>query len=74
MGAQVVAYDPIATENAKKILPNEVQYVSSVEGAVENADVTIIVTEWDDIKEFPIEQYIKLMKQPIVLMVVIAMV
>ncbi|MEK4840791.1 UDP-glucose dehydrogenase family protein [Bacillus sp. FSL L8-0152] len=66
MGAEVVAYDPIATENAKKILPNEVQYVSSVERAVKNADVTIIVTEWDDIKEFPIERYIKLMKQPII--------
>ncbi|MBJ8124071.1 UDP-glucose/GDP-mannose dehydrogenase family protein [Bacillus cereus] len=66
MGAEVVAYDPIATENAKKILPNEVQYVSSVERAVKNADVTLIVTEWDDIKEFPIEQYIKLMKQPII--------
>ncbi|PEC57448.1 UDP binding domain-containing protein, partial [Bacillus wiedmannii] len=26
MGAKVVAYDPIATENAKKVLPNEVQY------------------------------------------------
>ncbi|MGE6538996.1 UDP-glucose dehydrogenase family protein [Bacillus luti] len=66
MGAKVVAYDPIATENAKKILPNEVQYASSVEGAVKDADVTLIVTEWDDIKEFPIEQYIKLMKQPII--------
>ncbi|HHP5661880.1 UDP-glucose dehydrogenase family protein [Bacillus paranthracis] len=66
MGANVVAYDPIATENAKKILPNEVQYASSVEVAVKDADVTLIVTEWDDIKEFPIEQYIKLMKQPII--------
>lgn len=34
MGAKVVAYDPIATENAKRILPNEVQYVYSVEEAV----------------------------------------
>ncbi|TKI85337.1 UDP-glucose dehydrogenase family protein [Bacillus mycoides] len=66
MGAKVVAYDPIATENAKKILPNEVRYVSSVEGAVETADVALIVTEWDDIKEFPIERYIELMKQPII--------
>ena len=66
MGAKVVAYDPIATENAKRILPNEVQYVYSVEEAVKNADVAIIVTEWDDIKEFPMEQYIDLMKQPII--------
>lgn len=25
-----------------------------------------IVTEWDDIKTFPIEKYIELMKQPII--------
>ncbi|MED2124578.1 UDP-glucose dehydrogenase family protein [Bacillus thuringiensis serovar darmstadiensis] len=66
MGAKVVAYDPIATENAKRILPNEVQYVYSVEGAVKNADVVLIVTEWDEIKEFPMEQYVDLMKQPII--------
>ncbi|MEK4867679.1 UDP-glucose/GDP-mannose dehydrogenase family protein [Bacillus sp. FSL E2-8895] len=66
LGAKVVAYDPIAIENARKILPNEVQYVSSVEEAVTNADVTLIVTEWDDIKAFPIEKYIELMKKPII--------
>ncbi|EOO70940.1 MULTISPECIES: UDP-glucose dehydrogenase family protein [Bacillus cereus group] len=66
LGAKVIAYDPIATENAKKILPNEIEYVSSIEDAVINADVTLIVTEWDDIKSFPIEKYIELMKQPII--------
>ncbi|WP_088291058.1 UDP-glucose dehydrogenase family protein [Bacillus mycoides] len=66
LGAKVVAYDPIAIENARKILPNEVQYVSSVEEAVTSADVTLIVTEWDDIKAFPIEKYIELMKKPII--------
>ncbi|MFV1453309.1 UDP-glucose dehydrogenase family protein [Bacillus mycoides] len=66
VGAKVIAYDPIAIENARKILPNEVQYVSSVEEAVTNADVTLIVTEWDDIKAFPIEKYIELMKKPII--------
>ncbi|MBK5508071.1 UDPglucose 6-dehydrogenase [Bacillus sp. RC55] len=66
LGAKVVAYDPIAIENAKRILPDEVQYVSSVEAAVENADIALIVTEWNDIKEFPIEKYIELMKQPII--------
>jgi UDPglucose 6-dehydrogenase len=66
LGAKVIAYDPIATENAKKILPNEIEYASSIEDAVANADVTLIVTEWDDIKAFPIEKYIELMKQPII--------
>ena len=67
VGAKVIAYDPIAIENARKILPNEVQYVAIyLEESVTNADVTLIVTEWDDIKAFPIEKYIELMKKPII--------
>ncbi|PHG56636.1 UDP-glucose dehydrogenase family protein [Bacillus wiedmannii] len=66
LGAKAIAYDPIAAENAKKILPSEVEYVSSIEEAVTNADVVFIVTEWDEIKTFPIEKYIELMKQPII--------
>ncbi|MGE6618986.1 UDP-glucose dehydrogenase family protein [Bacillus mycoides] len=66
LGAKVVAYDPIAIENAKLLLPNEVEYVSSVEVAVQQADIALIVTEWDDIKTFSIEKYIELMKQPII--------
>lgn len=66
LGAHVIAYDPIATENAKKILPNEIEYVSSIEDAVTNADLTLIITEWDAIKTFPIEKYIELMKEPII--------
>ncbi|WP_243525213.1 UDP-glucose/GDP-mannose dehydrogenase family protein [Bacillus pseudomycoides] len=66
LGTQVVAYDPIATENAKKLLPSEVEYVNSVEEAVEKADATLIVTEWEDIKTFPLEKYIELMKEPII--------
>ncbi|CAM4334038.1 UDP-glucose dehydrogenase family protein [Bacillus albus] len=66
LGAKAIAYDPIAAENAKKLLPSEVEYVSSIEEAVTNADVVFIITEWDDIKTFPIEKYIELMKQPII--------
>ncbi|MGE6595938.1 UDP-glucose dehydrogenase family protein [Bacillus proteolyticus] len=66
LGAKVVAYDPIAIENAKKLLPDEVEYVYSVEDAIQQADITLIVTEWDDIKTFPIEKYIELMKEPII--------
>jgi UDPglucose 6-dehydrogenase len=49
-GAEVVAYDPIATENAKRILRPEVQYAESVENAVKGADATLILTEWDEVK------------------------
>ena len=46
-GHSVVAYDPEATENAKPLMPSEVQYVDSPLEAAQNADAVILLTEWD---------------------------
>ncbi|GGC85511.1 UDP-glucose 6-dehydrogenase YwqF [Thalassobacillus devorans] len=56
-GATVVAYDPVAVANAKKVLPGQVNYAESAEEAVQGADVAIILTEWKQIKEFPLTGY-----------------
>lgn len=48
-GAEIIAYDPIAIENAKKVLPPEVQFVEQIEDAIKKADVVFIVTEWEEI-------------------------
>ncbi|MCA1060263.1 UDP-glucose/GDP-mannose dehydrogenase family protein [Rossellomorea aquimaris] len=50
-GAEVIGYDPIATENAKKVLPEEVQYVDQIEEAIKQAEVVFILTEWKEIVE-----------------------
>ncbi|WP_374724694.1 UDP-glucose dehydrogenase family protein [Calidifontibacillus erzurumensis] len=50
MGAEVIAYDPIAMENAKKILNKNVKYAISPAEAVKNSDAALILTEWDEIK------------------------
>src|SRR5690606_22518487 len=65
-GAEVVAYDPIAIPNAKKILPQSIQYADSVENALENADFAFIVTEWDEVKNTELDVYIKKMKTPVI--------
>ncbi|WP_404427709.1 UDP-glucose/GDP-mannose dehydrogenase family protein [Ureibacillus chungkukjangi] len=64
-GAQVVAYDPISMENAKKLLVSSIIYVNSVEEAIQNADVALILTEWDEIKYMNLDLF-KTMKTPIV--------
>lgn len=64
-GANVYAYDPIAMTNAKRILSKEIKYCSSIEEAIENVDITIILTEWQEIKDFPLENYKKHMKHPV---------
>ncbi|MEH7059732.1 UDP-glucose dehydrogenase family protein [Bacillus wiedmannii] len=56
-GAKVIAYDPIATESAKKVLPQEVAYVDSLDKCLEGAEVTIIVTEWEEFKSMDLSKF-----------------
>jgi UDPglucose 6-dehydrogenase len=44
-GARVRAYDPIATEEARKIMP-DLDYAQAVEEVLEDADAVVLVTEW----------------------------
>ena len=47
-GAEVVAYDPVALDNAKKLLAGngKVSFAPSARAACEGADVLAVVTEW----------------------------
>lgn len=65
-GAHVTAYDPIAINNTKRILGNEITYTTFITEALTNADVVFIVTEWEEIKQTPMSQFIELMKTPII--------
>jgi len=47
-GATVTAYDPVAEEEARKLMPG-VRFAASALGAVTDADACVLVTEW---KEF----------------------
>lgn len=65
-GALVMAYDPIAMENAKSILNPLVCYASSIEEAVENSEAALIITDWDEIKNVDLTVFAK-MKNPLVI-------
>ncbi len=64
-GAKVTAYDPVAMENAKKVLPDAVLYADSIDEAISGADAAFIVTEWQEIVKYPLEKYEMLMKHPL---------
>lgn len=49
LGTQVQAYDPIANENMKKIIP-VITYCQSKEEALVDADVLLVLTEWPEFK------------------------
>lgn len=60
-GAKVVAYDPIAMDNAKKVLPEAIEYANTVEDALNGADTAFIMTEWEEVKKIPFSMYEKLL-------------
>ncbi len=63
-GAIVRVYDPIAIENFKNKFQDRVEYYSSIDEAIINADLVFIMTEAKEIKEYPISNYKTLMKTP----------
>ncbi|WP_158058226.1 UDP-glucose 6-dehydrogenase AglM [Halorussus halophilus] len=48
-GANVVAYDPAATENMREHFP-DIEYADSAQSAVEGAVAALVVTDWAEIE------------------------
>lgn len=67
-GAHISVYDPVAMENAKKLLGDEsIVYASDAYEALEDADLFILITEWNEFKELDLEKVKTLMKAPNIL-------
>jgi UDPglucose 6-dehydrogenase len=49
-GHSVTAYDPVAMERAKPLLPKKVTYASTAMKAVQGADALLVLTEWDEFR------------------------
>ena len=49
-GASVRVYDPQAMDNARKVFPT-LDYASSLEDALSNAELVILATEWQEFRE-----------------------
>ena len=65
-GAQVRAYDPVATENARKLLKN-VTFGTDPYEVAEGADAVILVAEWNEFKQLDMTRVRDLMKQPVLI-------
>ena len=72
-GVIIKAYDPIGIDNFKRILAmdktltnhlNNITYYNNIDDTIINTDAVMIMTEWKEIKEYSLENYIKLMKTP----------
>lgn len=65
LNAKIIAYDPIAQENAKTYLSDAVTYANSYQEALRGADAAVIVTEWDEFKEMDLNELKELLNNPL---------
>jgi UDPglucose 6-dehydrogenase len=65
-GVRVRAYDPVAMDNARRALPEGVEYCPSSYEAAEGADAAVVVTEWNEFKLLNLERLRQVMRRPLV--------
>jgi UDPglucose 6-dehydrogenase len=67
-GARVRAYDPVAAEEAHRVLSHleGVAFVDSAKAALDGADSLVIVTEWKEFRTPDFDAIRMALKQPIV--------
>lgn len=61
-GATIVAFDPVAMENAKKVLPEGVIYAKNAYDAADGADAVAVLTEWNEFRQLDLVQLAKRLK------------
>ncbi|AIQ25714.1 UDP-glucose/GDP-mannose dehydrogenase family protein [Paenibacillus sp. FSL H7-0737] len=73
-GANIKAFDPVGIENFKKTMKygdveglDRISYFNNIDDTIKDTDICFIFTEWDEIKNYDISKFRKLMKRPILL-------
>jgi UDPglucose 6-dehydrogenase len=62
-GAKIRAFDPVAMEEAKHSLP-DIEYAENEYDAIKDADILVIITEWNQFRALDMEKVKKLLKAP----------
>ncbi len=65
-GASVVAYDPVAVAEARKILGSTVQYANDEYEACIDADALLLVTEWPEFRMPDLKVLARLLKNKLI--------
>jgi UDPglucose 6-dehydrogenase len=60
-GAQVAAFDPVATEQARPLMP-QVEFAPDALAAAKGADALVIVTEWDEFRALDLAEIASVMR------------
>ncbi len=62
-GAKISAFDPQASENAKRLI-DDIEFAEEIYGAIKDADLLIVLTDWNEFKEIDLEKVKTMMKSP----------
>ena len=65
-GALVKAYDPVAIPYAAKAVRG-ILLCDDILSAVKDSDAVVLVTEWDEFADLPLEEMKKLMRRPLII-------
>jgi UDPglucose 6-dehydrogenase len=67
-GAQVVAFDPVADENCRKLpgLGDRIDYVEEPMAALPQTDALVICTDWDEFRHPDFDRMRELMNNPVI--------
>ena len=65
-GAQIRAYDPVAMENARSMMPPGVVFCESAFEAAAGADGVTLLTEWNEFKYLNLDRLRGLLRRPLI--------
>ncbi|MGD6967751.1 UDP-glucose dehydrogenase family protein [Rossellomorea vietnamensis] len=65
-GAKVKGFDPIAKETARRVLPQQVEISEDMEKTLEGADIIMILTDWDEVKNLDLSTLAGKQKKPVI--------
>ncbi len=65
-GCRVVAYDPVAMDEAKRRLGEKIEYAANKEEAVIDADALLLLTEWKEFRMLSFPVLKKMMKEYVI--------
>jgi len=65
-GAEVHAYDPEATEEAKKIFGTRIRYAARNYDALDGASALLVLTEWNEFRRPDFARIKRLLQQPVI--------
>lgn len=56
-GAKIIAYDPIASENFKKLFGKKINYANTAEEVLDRSDALLLLTDWKEFLNIDLQKF-----------------